>query len=43
MDQHDNLDKSTVVLNRYESDEFLDFEYQDELKNAIKALNMIRG
>lgn len=42
MDEHNEL-KSTVILNKYESDEFFDFEYHGELKNAIKALNIIKG
>ena len=41
MDGHDDLEKPTVILNKYGSDEFLDFEYRGELKNAITALNAI--
>lgn len=37
----ENLKKSTVVLNKYESGDFLDFDSPDELKEVMDILNKI--
>ena len=37
----ENLKKSTVVLNNYESGDFLDFNSPEELKQVIDILNKI--
>ncbi len=37
----ENIKKSTIVLNKYESCDFLDFDSLDELKQVIGILNKI--
>lgn len=37
----ENLNNSTVVLNKYESGDFLDFDSPDELKEVMDILNRI--
>jgi hypothetical protein len=37
----ENLKKPTTVLNKYESDDFLDFDSSDELELVMGILNKI--
>ena len=41
MRENEDLENSTVILNKYESDEFLDFASLEELKQVIKTLDRI--